>query len=126
MGFPSPASDYTEKRVSLDEICNTRTAAVYLFKTDFEAVAAGIKRNAMLVCNSALEPLDGSIIAATIGGHFRLVRYRITPFLHLEDLNNPARKIPLTELEAGIGEEGIFFGVITHIVNDARVKLEGA
>lgn len=30
MGFPSPAQDYVENRLSLDEMCNTNGAAVYL------------------------------------------------------------------------------------------------
>lgn len=125
MGFPSPAADYTEKRLSLDGICNTNAPSVYLFKADFDAVQAGIKRGALLVCNSALEPVDGSVIAATIDGHFKLVRYRKVPRLHLEELNSPVRKIELTAEEGGAGENSILFGVITHIVNDARVKLEG-
>jgi len=124
MGFPSPATDYVENRVSLDDISNIHMAGVYLFKADLESPQAGIKRGALLVCNSTLEPLDGSLIAMTVDNHFKVVRFRNVPRLHLEDINNPDRKIKISEDEMGLGEEGICFGVVTHVLNDVRVKLE--
>lgn len=121
MGFPSPATDYTENRLSLDALCNTHGASVYYFKTSTESLRAGIKAGALLVVNSALKPVDGSIIAAQVNGQFRLVRYRTSPLVHLEELNNPERRISLTEQEAN--DEGeLCFGVITHVLNDVRIK----
>jgi len=125
MGFPSPATDYVEQRLSLDAISNNHGAGVYLFKADLESPTAGIKRGAVLVCNSALEPLDGSLIAMSVDNHFKVVRFRNVPRLHLEDINDPERKIKISEDEMGLGEEGICFGVVTHVLNDVRVKLEG-
>lgn len=120
MGFPSPAQDYIESRVSLDGLCNTRAPSVYLFKADADSSQDGIKKGALLVVNSDSKPHDGSIIAATIGGAFRLVRYRTVPHIHLQELNHPDRRLALTDAEAN-GEEGICFGVITHVLNDVRV-----
>lgn len=120
MGFPSPAQDYTESRISLDGICNTRAPSVYLFKADTDFTRDGIKKGALLVVNSQTKPQDGSIIAVTIGGDFRLVRYRTVPRIHLQELNNPDRRLSLTDAEAS-GEDGICFGVITHVLNDVRV-----
>lgn len=120
MGFPSPAQDYTESRISLDEICNTRAPSVYVFKADADAPQDGIKKGALLIANSETTPQDGSIIAATIGGDFRLVRYRTVPRVHLQELNNPDRRLSLTDAELSEGD-GICFGVITHVLNDVRV-----
>lgn len=120
MGFPSPAQDYTESRISLDGLCNTRAPSVYLFKADADSSQDGIKKGALLVVNSDSKPHDGSIIAATIGGRFKLVRYRTVPQIHLQELNNPERRLALTDDEVS-GEEGICFGVITHVLNDVRV-----
>ncbi|MFC7506667.1 S24 family peptidase [Pantoea stewartii] len=114
MGFPSPAQDFVEDRPSLDMLCNTNAASVYLFKTETESALAGIKKGALLVCNSANKPLDGSIIAANIGGQFKLVRYRTVPRLHLEELNNPDRKISLTAEEVGDSDEGFCSGNHAH------------
>lgn len=120
MGFPSPAQDYTESRISLDGICNTNRPSVYLFKADADSSQDGIKKGALLVVNSDSKPSDGSIIAAKIGGSFRLVRYRTVPQIHLQELNHPGRRLALTDDEAS-DEEGICFGVITHVLNDVRV-----
>lgn len=120
MGFPSPAQDYTESRISLDGICNTRAPSVYLFKADADSSLDGIKKGALLVVNRDSKPHDGSIIAAKIDGAFKLVRYRTVPQVHLQELNHPDRRLSLTDAEAS-DEEGIFFGVITHVLNDVRV-----
>jgi DNA polymerase V len=120
MGFPSPAQDYTESRISLDGLCNTNRPSVYLFKADSDSSQDGIKKGALLVVNRDSKPSDGSIIAATIGGSFRLVRYRTVPQIHLQELNHPGRRLALTDSEAS-DEEGICFGVITHVLNDVRV-----
>jgi len=121
MGFPSPALDYTQPKLSIDEICNTRAPSVYLFKSDKDLIHEGIKRGAVLVINSATKPSDGNIIAVTIGDSFRLVRYRTVPCLHLQELNDAAKRMRITEAEAAYGEEGMLFGVVTHVLNDVRM-----
>jgi len=121
MGFPSPATDYTENRLSLDALCNTHGASVYYFKAATDSRREAIKKGALLIVNSALVPVDGSIIAAQVNGEFRLVRYRTSPLVHLEELDNPDRRIPLTEQEAH-DESELCFGVITHVLNDVRIK----
>ncbi len=34
MGFPSPATDYQENRLSLDQHCNTGAPGVFFFRSD--------------------------------------------------------------------------------------------
>lgn len=120
MGFPSPATDYAEERLSLDTICNTRAPSVYYFKAGNGSRLAGINRGALLIVNTAIKPGDGSIIAAELNGEFRLVRYRSVPVAHFEELDNPNKRIPLKAEEISEGEKGICFGVITHVLNDVR------
>lgn len=121
MGFPSPAADFVESRPSLDGICNTRAPSVYIFKCDADFLSAGIKKGALLVINSDKKPTDGSVIAVHLKGTFRLVRYRTDPILHLAELSNPERRLPMTEEEMSDSSDGIFFGVITHVLNDMRM-----
>lgn len=118
MGFPSPATDYVENRISLDALCNTRAPSVYIFRVVTPSRRAGIIAGALLVVNSALTPADGSIIAARISGEFRLVRYRTVPILHFEELEHPDRRLPM-EADADDGET-VCFGVVTHVLNDVR------
>lgn len=120
MGFPSPATDFAEDRLSLDTICNTRAPSVYYFKAGNGSRLAGINRGALLIVNTAIKPGDGSIIAAELNGEFKLVRYRNVPVVHFEELDQPDRRIPLLERELEVEEESICFGVVTHVLNDVR------
>lgn len=38
MGFPSPATDYQENRLSLDQHCNTGAPGVFFFRSDTHIV----------------------------------------------------------------------------------------
>ena len=120
MGFPSPATDYVERNLSLDSRCNMRSPSVFLFKASTDSLTSGIKKNAILVIDRALKPMDGSIIAADILGEFKLVRVRLYPHPHLEELERPERRISLRENELLEGEGSLCFGVVTHCLNGMR------
>lgn len=119
MGFPSPAADYVEKRLTLDGLCNTHAPSVYIFRACTISRRAGINAGALLVVNSAMKPADGSIIAARLNGEFRVVRYRTVPILHFEELEHPDRRLPIEE-GAEMDGDGVCFGVVTHVLNDVR------
>lgn len=81
---------------------------------------AGISPGLVLIVNSVLSPADGSVIIARLKGEIRLVRYRVSSVPFLEELARPERRMPLSENELE-GEECVCFGVITHVLNEARV-----
>lgn len=120
MGFPSPAADYVENRLSLDQLCNTHGASVYFFRAGNASIREGIKKEAVLIVNSALTPVDGSIIAAQLKGEFKLVRYRKHPAPCLEELDHPEQRLPLLANEVEDMDAGMCFGVVTHCLNDLR------
>lgn len=122
MGFPSPAADYVENRISLDLMCNTHGASVYFFRAASASLRAGIKKDAVLIVNSALKAVDGSIIAAQLKGEFKLVRYRLNPEPHLEELSNPEQRLPLLANEVEDMDTGMCFGVVTHCLNNLRTE----
>lgn len=117
MGFPSPAADYAEDKLSLDQLCNTGAPGVFLFLSDTHSFREAIKPGALLIVNFGAQPVDGSLVLCVVESEFRLQRLRLYPNAHLEMLDNPERKLPLP----GNDEEGTEIrGVVTHIVNDAR------
>ncbi|QLK60769.1 DNA polymerase V [Enterobacteriaceae bacterium Kacie_13] len=79
---------------------------------------AGIKKDSILVIDSARRPLEGSIVVANICGEYCIKRMRFSPTLSLQSLDQPdeATLIEGGDLE---GEETIIFGVVTFIINDA-------
>ncbi|EDW8118109.1 LexA family transcriptional regulator [Salmonella enterica subsp. enterica serovar Sundsvall] len=118
MGFPSPAADYTETRISLDQLLIKRPSATYFMRAKYSHYREGIMGGALLVIDSSLEPCDGSLLICAIDGEFAIKRYRLSPRPHLVNLTN-GRKEELPAYDEAAGESPIF-GVITHIINDAR------
>lgn len=116
MGFPSPALDFAEKRVSLDDHCITVPHATYLVRAAGTHWHAGIMSGALLVVDSSKLPCDGSIVVGTVQGEFRVLRFRKVQNPHLEEIDHPEKKFSLLD---DFEDDGIF-GVVTWILNDAR------
>lgn len=120
MGFPSPATDYVEHRISLDGLCNTGAPSVYLFKAGETVMRAGISKGSLLVVDSAITPSDGNVVVAMIDGTFRVARYCTHPAPYLEDMNVPGRRLATAGEDVMQGEETICFGVVTHALGVLR------
>lgn len=116
MGFPSPALDYEEQRISLDTKCITHPASTYIVLCSETHSKAGIMSGAYLVVDSAITPCDGSIVVATVQSEFRVLRYKTLPNVHLEDIDRPEQK---SKMDDYFEDDGVF-GVVTWILNDAR------
>ena len=104
--FASPAADYVERRLSLDEICISKPSATYLLRAAGGAMAVGIHADALLVVDSSATPVHGSIIVAVEEGVHVLRRLRLYPYRALEFLDGSGRE---TELGNEDSEEGFKF-----------------
>jgi DNA polymerase V len=117
MAFVSPAQDYVESRISLDRQLISRPAATYFMRASDTCLRAGIIKGALLVIDTAATQCDGSIIACVIGGEFCLRRLRLHPQKYLERLDTGTRE------NHGSEDEPLdVFGVVTYIINDARLE----
>ncbi|AOM98194.1 MULTISPECIES: HumD family translesion DNA polymerase [Enterobacteriaceae] len=117
MGFPSPATDYQENRLSLDQHCNTGAPGVFFFRSDTYSFREGIKPGALLIVDFGGTPVDGSLVLCVLEQEFRIMRLRLHPKRCLQELDklDNFRAIPDDD------EDGLEVrGVITHIVTDAR------
>ena len=119
MGFPSPAADFFEKRISLDQLLISQPAATYFMRASRSHFREGIIQGALLVVDASLSACDGSQLQCAIDGEFRIKRYRTHPQPHLINLDN-GRWEALPEDGDGYNSSHILFGVITYIINDAR------
>lgn len=120
MGFPSPAADYVEERISLDKRIIARPAATYFMRAGSTHYREGIMNGALLVVDASLNPCDGSLLVCRMEGELRIKRYRKHPQPYLEDLQTGRREdIPVHD--DGTSPNAIF-GVITYIINDARTS----
>ncbi|MCK6851121.1 S24 family peptidase [Enterobacter bugandensis] len=119
MGFPSPAQDYVEQRILLDQRFITRPAATYFMRAGATRCREGILNGALLVVDASLSPCDGSRLVCTDEGEFRIKRCRTHPQPHLENLENGKRERLPDKNEASDTSRPVL-GVITYIINDAR------
>lgn len=119
MGFPSPAADYVETRISLDQQLISQPAATYFMRASRSHFREGIIQGALLVVDASLSACDGSLLICAIDGEFRIKRYRTHPQPHLVNLEN-GRKEALPVDDGGYSSAPAVFGVLTYIINDAR------
>ncbi|HDR2714453.1 S24 family peptidase [Enterobacter asburiae] len=119
MGFPSPAADYVEERISLDKRLIAHPSATYMMVAGTTYLRAGIMKGAMLIVDSSLTPKDGSLLVCAVDGEFRIMRYRALPHPCLENPEN-GRREPLPMKDDVSDTSRPVFGVITYIINDAR------
>ncbi|MCF6780947.1 LexA family protein [Stutzerimonas stutzeri] len=98
-GFPSPAADYEEVTLSIDELIDLRTPHVYLARVDGPSMTgAGIYDGDVLVINRALEARSGDIVVAYVDGGMTVKRLQVTPAgVWLQPEHPDYRAIPVTE-----------------------------
>ena len=111
-GFPSPAQDYVEQRIDLNELLIRRPSATYFLKVSGESMlGAGINDGDMLVVDSAINAKHGDIVVAAIAGEFTVKRLSLTPVVRLLPMNDAFSPITLAS-----EEELQIFGVVTFTI----------
>lgn len=79
-GFPSPADDYVEAVVDLNEVCGVDGVQTYLVRVDpegFSMVGANIWPGDVLVVDRAAEAGDRDIVIASVGGELTVKTVRV-------------------------------------------------
>ena len=98
-GFPSPAADYEEVTLSIDELIDLRTPHVYLVRVEGPSmIGAGIYDGDVLVVTKALEARSGHIVVAYVDGGMTVKRLQIRRAgVWLQPENPDYRAILVTE-----------------------------
>ncbi|MFE4837835.1 LexA family protein [Arthrobacter sp. NPDC056691] len=78
-GFPSPAQDYFDGRIDLNEHLIKDITSTYIVRVAGDSMEqAGISDGDELIVNRALEPRDGSVVVAVLDGELTIKRLKIT------------------------------------------------
>ena len=76
-GFPSPAEDYVEGRLDLNELLVRRPAATFFLRVEGDSMTgAGIHNGDLLVVDRAATAGDGSVVVACVDGRMTVKRLR--------------------------------------------------
>lgn len=102
-GYPSPAQDYFDGRIDLNEHLIKDITSTFVVRVTGDSMErAGISDGDELIVNRALEPKDGSVVIAVLDGELTVKRLRITPsgvVLQAENPRYPDIRVPgLSEL----------------------------
>lgn len=113
-GFPSPADDYVEGVLDLNEHLIRHPAATYFVRaTGDSMLGAGIHPGDLLVVDRAIEPTDGRVVIAVLDGELTVKRLRLRDGLVQLVPENPA----YTPITLASDAELIVWGVVTSVVH---------
>ena len=98
-GFPSPADDYIEKSLDLNDLLIQKPAATFFVRAQGESMlGAGIHPNDILVVDRSLEPVPGRIVICALDGELVVKRLKRRGGQWVLGSENPAyRDIVLRE-----------------------------
>jgi len=116
-GFPSPAEDYIEGSLDLNEHLIKHPAATFFVKVSGDSmVGAGIFDGDLLVVDRALEAKNDSIVLAVVNGEFTVKRLRkIKNKITLLPENPKHRPIEITD-----GMDFTVWGVVAHVIHTLK------
>jgi DNA polymerase V len=114
-GFPSPATDYVEKTLDLNDLCIRHPSATYFVRAEGESmIESGIQSGDLLVVDKAETPAHGDIVIASVGGEFTVKKLCTHPVLCLQPMNPAYAPIFVNPDELEI------FGVVIHALHTFR------
>lgn len=112
-GFPSPAADFDEVRISLDQIVvKNKSATFYAKASGNSMIGAGISDGDILVIDRSLEPTNNKIVVCCIDGEFTVKRIKIEKqIVCLVPENDDFEPIYITE-----NNQFVIWGIVTYVL----------
>ena len=112
-GFPSPAEDFKEERLSLDNmLVKNKLATFYARVSGQSMIDAGLDDNDLLVIDRSLEPADNRIAVCFLDGEFTVKRLRVElDGVWLQPENPKYQAIKITE-----DNNFVIWGIVTNVI----------
>jgi DNA polymerase V len=112
-GFPSPAQDFMETNIDLNqELTKNPLATFYIKVSGNSMIDAGISDKDILIVDRSLEPTDGKIAICLIDGEFTVKRLKLeTDCLYLMPENPVYQPIKVTE-----ENQLIIWAIVTYVI----------
>jgi DNA polymerase V len=113
-GFPSPADDFIDRSLDLNEHLAPHPAATFFVRVSGDSMqGANVRSGDILVVDRSLEPADGKVVVAALDGELTVKRIRAKAgrlFLAPENPDFPAIEVgPEASLE--------IWGVVTYVIH---------
>ena len=115
--FPSPAQDYEQKFLDLNDKYITNPPATFFFDVKGNSmIGAGIYDGCTVIVDRAVKPKSSSIVIAAVDGEWMVKRlYKRGSVVKL--LSEHSEHAPIVFSE---GQELIIFGVVTYVIHQPK------
>lgn len=114
-GFPSPAEDYVDRTLDLNEHLISSPAATYFARATGDSLSGlGISSGDLLIVNRAIKPVSGDVVVAAIDGELvcKILDLNNKQFISANAAYDP---IPIVD------DMSVYIeGVVTHAVHYLR------
>lgn len=112
-GFPSPAEDFKEKRISLDNtLIKNKEATFYARVSGKSMIGAGLDDGDLLVIDRSLEAENGKIVVCFLDGEFTVKRLQIEKdAITLMPENEKYKPIKVSK-----GSDLLIWGIVTYVI----------
>lgn len=114
-GFPSPAQDYVEKELDLNELCIRRRASTFFVRASGSSMEElGLYDGDVMVVDRAEEAVHGDVVIAEVDGEFTVKRLQLHPRIALLPMNPTFSPIYPENLQ--------LLGVVTWFFSSTRTR----
>ncbi|MCW7753644.1 translesion error-prone DNA polymerase V autoproteolytic subunit [Desulfobotulus sp. H1] len=115
-GFPSPAQDYVERSLDLNELCIRNAVATFFVRVSGDSMEdGGIRSGDILIVDRSIEPKHKDIVIAIVDGEFTVKCFHSEPDVSLVPLNSSYPVLYFSE-----ESELELFGVVTFVIHSVR------
>ncbi|MEM6287079.1 MAG: translesion error-prone DNA polymerase V autoproteolytic subunit [Bacteroidota bacterium] len=113
-GFPSPADDYVDRALDLNELCVRNRPATFFVRASGDSMTgAGIASGDLLVVDRSVEPRTGHVVVAVLDGELTVKRLRLVGRRVVLEPANDA----FAAIEAEPDRDLVVWGVVTYVVH---------
>lgn len=116
-GFPSPAQDYVEDELDLNDYCVRHRSSTYFVRALGDSMTdIGLCSGDLMIVDKAENPQHGDIVIAEVDGGFTVKRLLLSPRPALQPMNSA---YPTLYPEP---EQLQIFGVVTAFIHKTRER----
>ncbi|MDQ6985068.1 MAG: translesion error-prone DNA polymerase V autoproteolytic subunit [Candidatus Dojkabacteria bacterium] len=116
-GFPSPATDYIDKTLDINEYLVKHPAATFFVRVSGDSmIKAGIHNGDILVIDKSLEPVNSDIVLAVLDSEYTVKRFfKSGEEMYLKPENDNYEIINVKEFN-----EFSVWGVVTGVIKKIK------
>lgn len=113
-GFPSPADDYIEKTLDLNELLIKKPAATFFARAQGDSmIGAGIHHNDILIVDRSIDPMPGHIVICALNGELTVKRLN----RENEQWQLKAENLAYPDIAIHDDLELVIWGVVTNVIH---------